>query len=260
MRTVLLVVAAIALSAVAVDVNCNVTISDTKNHHSYNFDLSPLHHPDNVYIDSLWYRTSDNNIYYINFCGQTASACDDDDTSVCLRLPDGEDYKYVSTGSTTTQTASLNDEGSPDKSVVVTYSKGSQCGSGTYTTKIVVACQPDADPGFFHDIDESDECSPILYMFSASGCGKDTPYVDPSDDSSGKDGGEIFSMAVLIILSCSVVLYFAIGGVYMWKVKEAQTFEEFVIHREFWCSLPSLIKDGFLFIIHGCKKGDYVSI
>jgi len=260
MRTVFLVALVFAAFAFANDVNCNITLSDTKNHHSYNFDLTPLHHPDTTYIDSLWYRTTDNNIYYVNFCGQTASACDSDDTSVCLRLPDGDDYKYVNAGSTSTQKAALGDEGSPQNTIVVTYSNGDKCESGTYTTHLSLTCQPDANPGFFHDIDNDNDCDVTLYMYSASACGKDVPYVDPSDDSSGMDGGETFAMIVLIILAVAIVVYFAAGAFYQWKVKEATEVSDFIIHKDFWCAIPSLVKDGFMFIIHGCKKPDYTPV
>jgi len=260
MRAVIALVCALAALAFAKDVVCNTTISDTKNRHSYKFDLSQLHHPESTYVDSLWYRTSENNIYYVNFCGQTASACEDTDCSVCLRLVDGEDYKYVSVGKTSSQKFSIAEDGSPQNSVIVTYSDGAKCpsGSGTYSTKISVTCQPNSDPGFFYDIDESDPCNVELFMYSSAGCGEDVPYVEPED--SGMGGGEVFATVILIILAVAVVLYFGLGAIYMWKVKEASAPTEFVIHNEFWCALPFLIKDGVMFIVHGCKKGDYVSV
>ena len=61
-------------------------------------------------------------------------------------------------------------------------------------------------------------------------------------------------------LAVLVVLYFGLGAVYQWKFKEAQTFPDFIIHREFWFAIPGLVKDGALFIAHGFKKGDYTSI
>jgi len=264
MRAFVLAVAALAALAVAIDVPCNGTISDTKNHHSYAFDLSPLHHNDQTYVDSLWFRTVENNIYYVNFCGQTASACDSDDTSVCLRLPDGDDYKYVSAGSTTSQKLSIAEapNQSPQNSVTVTYSKGDKCGeSGVYKTKIYVNCMKDADPGYFYDIDETNDCEATLYMYSSSGCGVDVPYVDPVDpDDSSTDGGEVFATVALVIIFVGAALYFGIGAVYQWKVNQASSAKEYVIHGDFWCAIPGLVKDGAMFIFHGCKKGDYVSV
>jgi len=264
MRTVAFVVAVLAALAIAKDVVCNGTVTDTKNHHSYAFDLSPLHHNDQTYVDSLWFRTDENNIYYVNFCGQTASACDSDDTSVCIRLPDGDDYKYVNGGSTSTQKISIAEapNQSPQNSVTVTYSKGDKCGaSGVYKTKIYVNCQQGAEPGYFYDIDETNECEVTLYMYSSAGCGVDVPYVEPSEeDSSAAGGGDVAATVILVILIVGFAAYFVVGGIYQWKVKGASSFREFIIHNEFWCALPSLVKDGVMFIFHGCKRGDYVSV
>jgi len=156
----------------AKDVKCDTVIVDPKTQIAYSYDLSSLHHDDKTYIDSLWYRTPENHIYYVNFCGQTASACESNDTSVCMRIPDGGDFKYISGGSTSTQEFSLGED--PLKSIVVTYSNGDKCdnSSRTYQTKIIVNCQPTAEPGFFYDVDETDKCQPILFMYSAAGCGK----------------------------------------------------------------------------------------
>jgi len=159
---------------------CGTTILDEKNKRAYYFDLSRLHHDDHTYVDTLWFRTDDNVIYYVNFCGQTASACESPDTSVCIRIPDGEDYKYVSGGSTSTQNITIAEaQGqSPSSSVTVTYSNGDKCGSGTYKTKMYVNCQATANPGYFYNIDVKNECEVTLYMWSAAGCGVEVPYPD----------------------------------------------------------------------------------
>jgi len=259
MRAIIFV-ALLAAFAFANDVECKGTVSDTVNKHSYTFDLSSLHHNDQTYVDTLFFRT-DTQIYYVNFCGQTASACESDDTSVCIRIPNGSDYQYVNGGSTSTQKITIAEGGqSPQNSCTVTYSNGAKCGNSQYKTKIIVNCQNNAVPGFFYDIDQPNDCEATLYMYSAAGCGEDAPYVEPTDDSSGMDGGEIFAMVVLIILAVAIVLYFGLGAVYQWKVKEAQSGREYVIHNEFWCAVPGLIKDGVMFIAHGFKKGDYVSV
>jgi len=263
MRGVVFIALAL-LAATAAAVECEGTVSDVKNHRSYKFDLSPLHHDDSTYVDTLWYRTDDNTIYYVNFCGQTASACESDDTSVCIRTPNGEDYKYSSGGKTSSQKITVAEakDQSPSSSVTVTYSDGDSCASGKYKTKIYINCQQTANPGYFYNIDQSSgNCDSTLYMWAAAGCGKEVPYVDPpvDDDSSG-DAGETAAIVILVLLLVAVVVYFAAGAVYNWKVNDAHEFSEFIIHKDFWCGLPSLIKDGVMFIAHGCKKGDYVSL
>jgi len=158
---------------------CAGVVKDEKKHRAYEFDLSMLHHNDSTYVDKLWYRTQDNTIYYVNFCGQTASACDTDDTSVCIRIPDGPDFRYVNGGSTSTQTISIAEDPnqSPDSSVTVTYSNGDKCGSGYFKTKMYINCQQTANPGYFYNIDRPNKCEATLYMWSAAGCGKEVPYV-----------------------------------------------------------------------------------
>jgi len=164
---------------------CSAIIKDDKNRQAYFFNLSTLHHDDSTYIDTLWYRTDDNTIYYVNFCGQTASACESDDTSVCMRVPSGYDYSYLSGGSTSTQTISIAEMpgSSPSTSVTVTYSNGDKCSTGNYKTKIYVNCQPDAVPGFFYNIDRPNDCEATLYLWSAAGCGKKIPYIESSSSS-----------------------------------------------------------------------------
>jgi len=256
MRCVLITLAVLAVFAAAVNVNCVGTVSDTKNKRSYQFDLSPLHHDESTYVDTLWYRTDDNIIYYVNFCGQTASACETPSTSVCIRIPDGEDYQYKSGGNTSTQAITIAEakDQSPMSSVTVTYSNGDKCGSGKYKTKIYVNCQSTADPGYFYNIDETNDCEVTLYMWAASGCGKEVPYVAPTD------GGEVAATVILVLLIVGIIVYFVVGGVYNFKVKEARAFPDLIIHRDFWTSLPFLVKDGVMFIAHGFKKGDYVSL
>ena len=64
----------------------------------------------------------------------------------------------------------------------------------------------------------------------------------------------------LCSLIVGIVLFFAGGALYNWKLKGASTIPEFIIFYEFWITLPGLIKDGVLFIAHGFKKGDYVTL
>jgi len=186
------IIALLFLSVSAVNVKCKGTVTDPQTLRSYEFDLSSLHHDESVYIDPLWYRTDKNVIYYVNFCGQTASACETDDTSVCLRIPAGSEYNYTSGGSTSTQTLSRAEDPSVsiDSSVTVTYSKGEKCGSGYRKTKIYVNCKENANPGFFYDISEGGECESTLYMWSAAGCGKELPGPLPSSSSSSSGNDE----------------------------------------------------------------------
>ena len=163
---------------------CSGTVRDEKTHRAYKFDLSSLYHGPGL-NDTLWYRTDENIIYFVNFCGQSSANCTSNDTSVCIRFPDGEDYKYLSGGKTSTQKISIAEarDQSPSSSVTVTYSDGDKCGNGTYKTKIYINCQQTANPGYFYNIDEINPCESILYMWAAAGCGRDVPYSESSSSS-----------------------------------------------------------------------------
>lgn len=250
------------MACVAVaQVKCEGTVSDTRNKKSYYYDLSSLYH-DDTGTDVLWYRADDDVIYYVNLCGQSSSSCDTPDTSVCIRKEindptTGTDYEWMSGGKTSTQTISIAEASgqSPSSSVTVSYTGGDKCGSGQYSTKLYINCQTDAHPGYFYNINKKNDCEVTLFMWSAAGCGKEVPYVGPS-----VSGGDTVAVVILVLLLVGIVVYFAAGAVYQWRVKEAHSASEFIIHREFWMSLPGLIKDGCLFIAHGFKRGDYISV
>ena len=55
-------------------------------------------------------------------------------------------------------------------------------------------------------------------------------------------------------------LYVGIGMVLNWKLRGAQNFQEMFPNYEFWKSLPGLVVDGCKFVMHGFKKGDYVTV
>jgi len=204
MRLVIVALSVVAVLVAAADVKCYGTVSDTKNHRSYKFDLSSLHHDDTAYVDTLWYRTDDNVVYYVNFCGQTASACESADTSVCIRIPHGEDYRYAGGGKTSTQKISIAEapDQSPSSSVTVTYSDGESCGSGNYKTRIFVNCQHTANPGYFYNIDQPNPCEATLYMWAVAGCGQEVPYVEPSDEEGSDEEGSkipLTGMAAVVV-------------------------------------------------------------
>ena len=213
MQKIIIALAAFILVTVAKDVKCTGIVTDVKNRRSYEFDLSSLHHDDQTYVDTLWYRTDDNTIYYVNFCGQTASACDSPDTSVCIRKPVGDDYNYTSGGSTSTQKitiAELQDQ-SPSSSVTVTYSDGDKCSSGRYKTKIYVNCQQTANPGYFYNIDQPSDCKATLYMWAAAGCGREVSPVIPSSSSPAHSSSSILEskplhsvlvLVALVMMAC----------------------------------------------------------
>jgi len=210
------------------------------------FDLSGLCH-DATTADYVA-RDEDQNTYNFNICGPVTdggSMQECTDASVCQKTPANV---RINAGRTESQKFKLISDKNPGKGIIVTYGEGDVCSAGDVReTDIYIYCDKKVSDPVIKPVDEEDHCSYVIKMESKYGC--------PAGDA-----GETFAMVVLIILAVAIVLYFGLGAVYKWKVKEASTFSEFIIHGEFWLALPLLIKDGCQFIFHGCKKGDYVSV
>jgi len=226
-----IIAALLFFAASAVNVKCKQQIYDPTKQRYYEFDLSSLHHDESCYVDTLWYRTDDNSIYYVNFCGQTASACASSDTSVCIRRPDGADYRYDSGGSTTTQQISIAEAPgqTPATSVTVTYSKGEKCGNGYFTTKIYVNCMQTANPGYFYNVDESKECEATMYMWAAAGCAKDLP--GPPTSSSSSEPPPVSSSSASD--ECGAVIKDDVN-------KRAYKFDLSALHHDDWSPVDTL--------------------
>lgn len=286
MNRLILSLAALSIISATAEVACTTVISDKATKKSYKYDLSRLSHGSGQ-SDVLYYRTTTGAYFYVNFCAPSSSACDGDDNSVCIRTAD---YDFFGSGKvccafrfslslfpppisispnpasqTSTQVISKTDLSGQGvgQGVVVSYSDGDGCTGGKRSAKIYVSCSASADPGFFYKVEEG-TCNSVLYMWSASGCGKEVPYEGSGAEGSGsgsKKGGGIGAGGIILILLCvGVVVYLVGGAIFQWKVRGATTPKEMVPNREFWASIPSLVKDGVLFITHGFKKGDYVSI
>jgi len=169
--SVVAIIAAFVMIACGKDVKCQSFVTDPNTGKTYYYDISPLYHNDSVYIDVIWLRLPNGEIYYVNFCGQTSSACEEEDTTVCIRLHDGPGWKYVSGGSTSTQKITASDR--PDypspETVLVTYSHGVKCGTGRYTTKFYITCRG-VDPGFIYNFENSSFCEGSLFLYSVAGC------------------------------------------------------------------------------------------
>ena len=236
-------------------VTCKSKINYKAQKLAFEYDLTSIYHSP-VTFDSLnYYSSATYNTYTMNICGESASTCTTDKpSSVCGFVSTGG---IVGMGLTETQEfhAIDNDDVMPGRGVAVKYSGGTACSSGKARTSTVeVRCNEDSSSYIYDAVEDSaDACDVTFYIYSKAGCGTPAKY--------GSDGGGIGAGGIiLIILVCLVVVYFAGGAVYQWKFKDAQTAPEFIIHREFWFSIPGLVKDGVLFIAHGFKKGDYVVV
>jgi len=270
MRSILLALAIVAcIYVVAGEVNCSTTIKDDEKKQAFYFDLNPLYHGPG-HSDDVFYRVpdSDGDVILINVCGQTTAECASD-TSVCFQKSTPQDYVFYQMGKTSSQNFTheehwekpeqANGDDRYSHGLVVTYT-GQSCpfdGSRTFKATLEIFCS-NSDPGFIYEYTATNSgCDVVMKMDSVYGCGKSVPYVKDDD---GTSGGEVFATVVLVLLLVGVILYFGIGAFYQWKVNHASTFSEFIIHKDFWVSIPFLVRDGVLFISHGFKKGDYVSV
>lgn len=146
-----------------------------------------------------------------------------------------------------------------DKGVTISYSGGYPCGEqgARHRSIVQVVC---AEGGAVIRSTEAsqDGCTMTVQVAGAAGCGTKTDYVPGSDESGGSGIGA--GGIILIILAVCVVLYVAVGSVINWKLRGRSTFADVFPNWSLWSEIPGLVKDGVMFIGHGCKKGDWVSV
>jgi len=248
MRYGLILVALLAAVCLADDTgSCSATL--TFNDSSvYTFDFSALSHKDGE-DDTLTANDDNMNSYFFNLCGQTSTGKDDNckGASVCQESLAGD---YNNAGTTSTQKF-YPDNSMIGKGVFISYTDGTKCSNGDpRQTNISLTCDPNVENPLIDLVQEASHCSYTVHITTKWACGK----------SAGGGAGETAALVILLIIICGLVLYFVIGAIYQKKVKDAANLREMIIHNEFWCALPLLIKDGILFICHGFKKGDYISV
>jgi len=253
MRLSIFAIAVVALAAVCFaddDNTCKAEL-EYSDGTKYTFDLSGLQHPSGK-EDMVARDSSNENTYYINICGQvsTQSQAECRGASVCQHSLSGD---YKNAGTLSSQKFKVDDDDKPGEGIVVYYGGGDACsGNDIRQSSIYIECDAKADDPIFSAVEEVKHCSYKIKVSSKYGCGKKS--------GSGGGGGDTAALVILLILIFGFILYFGLGVLYQKKVKGAESGRDLIIHNEFWCALPGLVKDGVLFITHGCKKGDYVSV
>jgi len=249
--TVIVLLAVFAVVSLA-QTNCQpvITTADGK---KFQFDLTPLWHAAGE-DDKLLANDDNMNKYYMNICGETTTGNTGEckGASVCQESLSGDDNNA---GKLSTQTFFAPNDTSydPGKVIGINYTDGTKCSNGdARQTKIIISCDPNVQNPLIDLVLEESHCAYSVHITSLAGCG--------TAAGGAGDAGEIVALVILLVLICGLILYFVIGAIYQKKVKDAANLREMVIHNEFWCALPSLIKDGVLFIFHCCKKGDYLSV
>jgi len=244
---VLYVLYALVLLAAAMDCKAKIPNSNGK---TYLYDLSKLNHNAGD-KDTLWIRDDMGDYVYMNVCGPSSEKCESG-TAVCMRT---SGYDYVSLGKVSSQEFTESVESEPGKGVMVTYSDGDDCDFGDHWQTVISFLCDETEDGVIDSVDEG-ECWYRLTVLSKYACGTETT----PDDSGASDTGDVVALVILLIMVFGLIAYFVLGAVYQKMRNDPGTLREYIIHNEFWCSLPGLIVDGCKFIAHGCKKGDYVSV
>eukprot|EP01060_Flectonema_neradi_P030088 TRINITY_DN42_c1_g1_i5.p1 TRINITY_DN42_c1_g1~~TRINITY_DN42_c1_g1_i5.p1 ORF type:complete len:187 (+),score=39.22 TRINITY_DN42_c1_g1_i5:52-612(+) len=98
-------------------------------------------------------------------------------------------------------------------------------------------------------------CKPNGAPTTPSPTGPTPPPGPPSKSDDGITGGGVF----LIIFFVGGFLYFAIGAAFMFKVK-GERGVNVIPHVNFWKDLPTLMKDGALFLKSKICRGSYQSV
>nr|XP_039260122.1 cln5-like protein 1 [Styela clava] len=71
--------------------------------------------------------------------------------------------------------------------------------------------------------------------------------------SSGGGGGGLSGGSIFLIIFFVVLFIYFIGGIIFRKITTDAAGSELIPNKEFWSSLPGLIKDGVMFLVYKCK-------
>jgi hypothetical protein len=205
--------------------------------------------------DSLTYYVDASTTFFINICGPTTTECNPQQ-AICQKFY-GSTYGYGSHHNQRFRPINLTGY-TIDQGITIEYRDGGSCSGGMRGSIIHVVCHSEGSPQVTSGTVSMDDCTGFFTIKAAAGCGKKVKYEPTSSEDVG--GGIGAGGIILILLCVGVVVYLVAGGLFNWKMRGATTVVEAIPQYEFWRSVPGLVKDGVLFIAHGFKKGDYVSV
>lgn len=227
----------------AAQTDCAPVVNDDETRTAYRFDFTALYHEPGR-PDYLHATDAQLNYYYVNFCGET-SLCGDN-AAVCLSNRTGAN---LACGRLSTQHWALArvPGRTPGHDVTVTYTGGAACGTGgAHSMAVHLHCDPAAAMPALSDVTTAaDGCAHTLHVNCSQACGNRTDYRPPTPARSGPDAAAV----VLLVVLGAAVLYLAVGAVYQKVRHHAATPREYLVHNEFWCALPGLVRDGARFLV-----------
>jgi len=189
---------------------------------------------------------------FANVCGNADIGCEPISAS-CQETEGGD---YYGCGILTTQNFTVyidpaTKKEEPNKGVFLNYYQGEICnlqsGNVPRQTTLVITCNPSTQTFSKPVITEPTSCHYFISFNSKFAC--------PTGHLEGKDlGGWIFVILVLV----GFALYFIIGIIIKIVVYKA-TGKEIIPNSEFWSDLPSLMKDGAVYLFNKitCRSGSY---
>jgi len=125
-------------------------------------------------------------------------------------------------------------------------------GDGNRQFEIDLACDPKAGVGAPVFSGESPTLHYNFLWTSAYGCPK---------NGGGSGGGGLSGGSIFLILLLVLAVVYLVAGVLFNKFKRQASGVELIPNVGFWTSLPGLVKDGVLFIVHKfTKRGSYQQV
>jgi len=215
----------------------------------YSYDLSQMTKSTGYYggIDTPY--TYD---YEMNVCDvvHTVSDCSSKGALIC-QFNKGT-LNYVATVASWTKTPygtwSLIDTNNPRLGVRQTFANGDICyifGQQRVRTAVInFLCGNPTSPNNFTVYEEPNTCVFTMNITSSYAC---------VQEGGGGSGGDLSGGTVFIIILICVAAVYLIGGIIYNKTKGASGFE-MLPNSGFWRDFPGYVKDGFRFLIGGCKK------
>jgi len=170
-----------------------------------------------------------------NLCGSNIAACQQWDPA--------NRNGQASLGIANTMSFSYGQQYSGEGGLMVTFTGGTVGNNIARSMEIDFTCQPGAGAGSPTFVTENQVTLKYYFTWStqfACGSGGTTT----GGPTGGLSGGSIF----LIIFFVGIVVYFGAGIAYM-RFKNHAEGINMIPNLEFWAALPSLVKDGVMFLV-----------
>lgn len=182
--------------------------------------------------------------YKLTMCGTSSDPeCAKVEGSICqYDMKDSNKYvgMIASFSKSPAPTFSLIKPGDASAGVEATFTNGDQCYKGWQNVDRQVKVRFTCASSNKLQVDETEDCVYVVEFANTATCG--------GGDDDGLSGGAIF----LIILMVSVILYVGVGVGICYKKYEKRGIEA-CPHKDFWFSIPGLVKDGVVFTIGKIK-------